>query len=68
MLFAERPRYHFPAPWCPCGSPQLDPDRLYCATCTEAMGVRMAEELSEQRDWGIRGYLDPDNFAEGGVE
>lgn len=60
-------RFYFPRTRCPCGSPQLDPDRLYCYTCLNAMSIRMAEELSEQRGGGIRGYLEPSNFPETGV-
>lgn len=56
--------FYFPSRTCPCGSPQLDPDRLYCPACLTAMGIRMAEEMSEQRGWGIRGYEDPSNFPD----
>lgn len=51
-------QFTFPDPSCPCGATQLDPERLYCFACVEAMGIRMAEEMSVQRDLGIRGYIE----------
>ena len=53
------PRFTFPGWDCPCGSLQLDPDRLYCPACVAAKSIRIAEEMSLQRGWGIRGYIDP---------
>lgn len=61
-------RFTFPDQRCPCGSPQLDPDRLYCPACLNAMGIALAEEMSLQRDWGIRGYLDHPDAEPAGTE
>ena len=42
------PKFTFPRLTCPCGSWQLDPDRLYCETCRQEMSIAFKEAYS----WG----------------
>ena len=37
------PKFTFPRLTCPCGSWQLDPDRLYCETCRQEMSIAFKE-------------------------
>jgi hypothetical protein len=38
----------FPSPSCArCGGRALDPDRLYCETCTQILGIAIAEEAGD---------------------